>query len=103
MNPISPFTVKGIAEKWMHGRKSSQLSKTSLNRTTESCLPYLYGSFARGEAFRGIDVAVHLRDPEQNPFDVSSDLKGRISRSLHGSDFDAFIHAIQAYASTRAV
>jgi predicted nucleotidyltransferase len=46
---------------------------------------YLYGSFARGEAFRDIDVAVYLRDPEQNPFDVSSDLKERISRSLNGS------------------
>jgi predicted nucleotidyltransferase len=46
---------------------------------------YLYGSFARGESFRDIDVAVYLRDPNHNPFHVSSDLKERISRTLRGA------------------
>lgn len=59
---------------------------------------YLYGSFIRGETFRDIDVAVYLRDPNHNPFQVSSDLKECISRSLRGAgvaaDADLFDVAI---------
>jgi predicted nucleotidyltransferase len=46
---------------------------------------YVYGSFARAESFRDIDIGIYLRDPEENPFAVSFDLKERISRSLRGS------------------
>jgi predicted nucleotidyltransferase len=46
---------------------------------------YLYGSFARWEDFRDIDVGVFLRDPNQNPFEISSDLRERISRNLRGA------------------
>jgi len=46
---------------------------------------YLYGSLVRGEAFRDVDLGVYIRDPAENPFTVSFELKERISRSLQGS------------------
>jgi|APMed6443717190_1056831.scaffolds.fasta_scaffold12557_2 predicted nucleotidyltransferase len=49
---------------------------------------YIYGSFARAEAFRDIDVGVYLRDPEEDPFGVSFDVKERVSRSLQGIGID---------------
>ena len=43
---------------------------------------YIYGSFARAEAFRDIDVGVYLRDPEEDPFGVSFDVAERVNRYL---------------------
>lgn len=49
---------------------------------------YIYGSFARGESFQDVDVGIYLRDPAENPFGVSFDIKERTSRSLRSSGID---------------
>lgn len=58
--------------------------KNALGEDHRLAFAYIYGSFARGEAFQDVDVGVYLCDPTENPFAVSFDVKERISRSLRG-------------------
>ncbi len=52
---------------------------------------YMYGSFVHSETFRDVDVGVYLRDPAENPFQITFDIKERISRSLRSFiDADRF-------------
>jgi len=63
--------------------------KSVLESDHRPVFAYIYGSFARAEAFRDFDVGIYLRDPAENPFAVSFDLKERISRSLRGAGVEA--------------
>jgi uncharacterized protein len=63
--------------------------KNVLDQDQRLVFAYIYGSFARGEAFRDVDVGVCLRDPAENAFEVSFDLKERISRSLRRMGIEA--------------
>lgn len=59
--------------------------KNVLEQDQRLVFAYIYGSFVRGEAFRDVDVGVYLRDPADNPFGVSFDIKERVSRSLRST------------------
>ena len=40
---------------------------------------YIYGSFINEPSFRDIDVAIYAKNPEENPFILSSDIKTQLS------------------------
>ena len=52
---------------------------------------YAFGSFLKEEPFRDIDIGIYVKDPQVNPFIISSDLKTEISRfsKQKQMDFDA--------------
>ena len=52
---------------------------------------YAFGSFLKDEPFRDIDIGIYIKDPQVNPFIISSDLKTEISRlsKQKQMDFDA--------------
>jgi predicted nucleotidyltransferase len=56
--------------------------KNGLEEDNRLVFAYLYGSFARAEAFRDVDIGVYLRNPVESQFAVSFDVKERISRNL---------------------
>ena len=41
---------------------------------------YAYGSFIKEQSFRDIDVGIYVKNPEENPFVISSDIKTQLSR-----------------------
>jgi predicted nucleotidyltransferase len=42
---------------------------------------YAYGSFVKEQSFRDIDVGIYVKNSEENPFVVSSDMKTQLSRA----------------------
>jgi len=40
---------------------------------------YVYGSFITEKSFRDIDIGIHVKNPEENPFGISSDIKTELS------------------------
>jgi predicted nucleotidyltransferase len=72
-----------------------KLIEEVLSRHSRLVFAYGYGSFAPEEAFRGIDIGIYVKSPEENPFVISSNIKTQLS--LHakkegltftGDDFD---------------
>jgi predicted nucleotidyltransferase len=41
---------------------------------------YAYGSFSREESFRDVDIAIYVKNPQENPFVIISDIKAALSR-----------------------
>jgi len=41
---------------------------------------YAYGSFVKEQSFRDIDVGVYVKNPEENPFVISPNIKTQLSR-----------------------
>ena len=40
---------------------------------------FVYGSFVKDDSFRDIDVGIYVKNHEENPFIISSDIKTRLS------------------------
>jgi predicted nucleotidyltransferase len=40
---------------------------------------YAYGSFTRGISFSDIDIGIHVKETEENPFTTTSDIKMALS------------------------
>ena len=49
---------------------------------------YAYGSFVKEESFRDIDVGIYVKNPEENPFVISSDIKTQLSRIFKKENID---------------
>jgi len=40
---------------------------------------YAYGSFTHGKSFRDIDIGIYVKETEENPFAITSDIKIALS------------------------
>ena len=49
---------------------------------------YVYGSFVKEQSFRDIDIGIYVKDPEENPFVISSDVKTQLSRAVKRENMD---------------
>ena len=49
---------------------------------------YAFGSFAREEPFWDIDLAIYIKDPEQNPLIITSDIQAELSRAAQKKTLD---------------
>ena len=49
---------------------------------------YTYGSFIKEQSFRDIDVGIYVKNPEENPFVISSDIKTQLSRIFKKENID---------------
>jgi predicted nucleotidyltransferase len=75
----------------MESERIFGLIKEGLVRDGRTIFAYAYGSFARGESFRDIDIGIYIRNPEENSFVITSDLKAELSRHTReeGADLTA--------------
>ena len=49
---------------------------------------YAYGSFVKEDSFRDIDIGIYVKNPEENPFVISSDIKTQLSRFFKKENID---------------
>jgi predicted nucleotidyltransferase len=56
------------------------LIKEALARDGRTIFAYAYGSFVKEESFRDIDIGIYIKNPEENIFVVTSDLRTELSR-----------------------
>ena len=56
------------------------LIKDALTRDERVIFAYAYGSFSREESFRDVDIAIYVKNPQENPFVIISDIKAALSR-----------------------
>jgi len=56
------------------------LIKGALARDGRTIFAYAYGSFVKEEAFRDIDIGIYIKNPEENIFVITSDLRTELSR-----------------------
>jgi predicted nucleotidyltransferase len=42
---------------------------------------YAYGSFTHGTSFRDIDIGIYIKETEENPFAITSDIKTGLSHN----------------------
>ncbi|MBI4496255.1 MAG: nucleotidyltransferase domain-containing protein [Deltaproteobacteria bacterium] len=55
------------------------LMKDVLLREERVLFAYAYGSFLSSESFRDLDIGIYVRNPEDNPFVLSTDIKTSLS------------------------
>ncbi|NWF94266.1 MAG: nucleotidyltransferase domain-containing protein [Syntrophaceae bacterium] len=72
----------------MDKEKILDLLKKALAKDERVIFAYAYGSFIREESFRDIDVGIYAKNPEENPFVISSDIKTRLSREVKRENGD---------------
>jgi predicted nucleotidyltransferase len=48
---------------------------------------YIYGSFVAEKSFKDIDVGIYVKNPEENPFVICSEIKTRLSRHTGAGNF----------------
>lgn len=75
----------------MEREKILNVIKKVLLQDGRTIFAYVYGSFARGEPFRDIDIGIYVKNPEKHAFTIPSDLKEELSRRLRekGEDLTA--------------
>lgn len=56
------------------------LIKDALTRDERVIFAYAYGSFSREESFRDVDIAIYVKNRQENPFVIISDIKAALSR-----------------------
>lgn len=56
------------------------LIQEALARDGRIIFAYAYGSFVTEEAFRDIDIGIYVKNPEENIFVITSDLRTKMSR-----------------------
>ena len=64
------------------------LLKKALTQDERVIFAYAYGSFVKEQSFRDIDVGIYVKNPEENPFVISSDLKTQLSRAGKKENID---------------
>jgi len=52
-----------------------------LNKDDRLVFAYLYGSFVKEETFRDIDIGIYIKNPDDNPFFISSDIQTKLSQT----------------------
>ncbi len=68
--------------------KLLSLIKDAVTADERAVFAYADGSFARDETFRDIDIAVYVRDLEENPLLIISDLQVNLSRASKKNNLD---------------
>jgi predicted nucleotidyltransferase len=63
----------------MEKEKVFKLIEEVLSRDSRLVFAYTYGSFVSEEAYRDIDIGIYVKNPEENPFVISSDIKTQLS------------------------
>jgi len=63
----------------MEKERVFKLIEEVLSRDSRLIFAYAYGSFVSEEAFRDIDIGIYVKNPEENPFVISSDIKTQLS------------------------
>lgn len=56
-----------------------RLIKEVLNKDSRLIFAYAFGSFVSEGTFRDIDLAIYIKDIDENPFVISSDIKTQLS------------------------
>jgi predicted nucleotidyltransferase len=68
--------------------KLLDLLKKALTQDGRVVFAYAYGSFVKEQSFRDIDVGIYVKNPEENPFVISSDIKTQLSRFFKKENID---------------
>jgi predicted nucleotidyltransferase len=63
----------------MEKERLLDIMKAVLEADEQVIWAYAYGSFVSGDFFRDIDIGIHVKAPEDNPFAISSELKTQLS------------------------
>lgn len=58
-----------------------KLLKNAFAQDARVVFAYAYGSFIKERSFKDIDVGIYVKNPEENPFVISSDVKTQLSRA----------------------
>jgi len=64
----------------MDKEKLLKLTREILAKDERVIFAYIYGSFVKEQSFRDIDIGVYIKNLEENPFAISTDLKTQLSR-----------------------
>jgi predicted nucleotidyltransferase len=64
------------------------LFKKALTQDERVVFAYAYGSFVKEQSFRDIDVGIYVKNPEENPFVITSDVKTQLSRAGKKENID---------------
>jgi predicted nucleotidyltransferase len=64
----------------MDKEKLLKLLKEVLAKDERVIFAYIYGSFVKEQSFRDIDIGIYVKNSEENPFVISSDVKTQLSR-----------------------
>jgi predicted nucleotidyltransferase len=72
----------------MNKKTMLKLLKNAFAQDERVVFAYVYGSFVRERSFRDIDVGIYVKNPEDNPFVISSDLKTQLSRASKKENID---------------
>jgi predicted nucleotidyltransferase len=72
----------------MKREKILSLIKEILTRDGRIIFAYAYGSFVKEEPFRDIDIGIYVKNPEDNSFVITSDLKTELSRYFREEGVD---------------
>ncbi len=72
----------------MDKEKMLNLLRKVLTQDERVVFAYAYGSFVKEQSFRDIDVGIYVKNPEEAPFVISSDLKTQLSRIFKKENVD---------------
>jgi len=72
----------------MDNRKILNLLTKALAKDERVVFAYAYGSLVKEKTFRDIDVGIYVKNPEENPFVISSDIKTQLSRLFKKENID---------------
>lgn len=72
----------------MDREKLIDLVKNTLALDKRIVFAYAYGSFVAEKSYRDIDIGVYVKNAQENPFVVSSEIKTTLSRQAKKSNFD---------------
>ena len=72
----------------MNKEKVLNLLREALSQDERVVFAYIYGSFVKEESFRDIDVGIYVKNPEENPFVITSDTKTQLSRIFKKENVD---------------
>ncbi len=72
----------------MDKEKLLNLLKKVLAEDERVIFAYVYGSFVKEQSFRDIDIGIYVKNFEENPFVVSSDLKTQLSSETKRENMD---------------
>ena len=72
----------------MEKEKVFNLITNILNQDQRVVFAYAYGSFIREKSFRDIDIGIYVRNPEESPFIISSDIKDQLSHLAKKEDLN---------------
>jgi predicted nucleotidyltransferase len=72
----------------MDKEKMLDLLTKVLTQDERVVFAYAYGSFVKEDSFRDIDVGIYVKNPEENPFVISSDTKTKLSRIFKKENLD---------------